>query len=867
MFTSRLAYFRGQKSGKLRLVIDARQSNCWFKPPAHVDFCTGSNFSGLGLEQGQAFYFGHFDVCDAFYNFSLPAELRRYFGCPPVLAGDVGVTSLGGLPVRPDFVLTPRLRILPMGWSHALWFCQTLHLKLLSRVPGFIDDRLLWDRRSQPSFSPWGFIVYVVNCIIMGHDPVAVAAAVEEGRAAVEAAGLLTHGVERGDTTAELLGWALDVLQGTIRPKAERVWRLKLAIDYLVAQRIVDPPDVEKVLGHCAFLALIARPALSCFRAAYTFTGRFRGEETRALWSSVRRELCCFRGLLPLIFFDLRLLWDPLVHCTDASPSGVGCVTKQFDTGLVRRAGRINERWRFSRHRESCAPRLDAAASASRFSLPKEIAAPGWSIILSAKWSDPPKHLVEGEGRGLMFAVKHSLRSGSSFGKRHLLLSDSLTNVLAFGKGRSSRDGVATSARAFAAHSLATGARFYLRRLPSEANHADGLSRGRPIDTCPSAWSGAAAEPEMATGRRDLSPPVPATRCSLPGCDARDSEVLHGYSVPASMRQPSPSPNCGPGWHTACSARPPGSKPGSAFEAAARPSRPPGAAGGPLFLGGEVGAASDSGALSQSGAGFLPLGNAEQFGDREGAGLGRRSDCVDGRAVLGGRGCAPPLYSPGRAALHSRGPREAWRSGLATGPSGLEGLAAPGAGPVKAAAPLGARVRSGDGARVPGHAVGGSARRLHHDLLPAAKRVLPFERAKPRGTDAGGWPSHAHWSVILHEFIGEDSQPSKTGEFDESLLLDLPEHEYLSGVLREWRRDTAPDERFVPFAQSHLACAFRLSGMLLGLDPPPKLYQLRHSGPSADFAGGRRSLDSIKRRGRWRTDASVRRYETRREAT
>ena len=129
---------------------------------------------------------------------------------------------------------------------------------------------------------------------------------------------------------------------------------------------------MEKVLGHCAFLALIARPALSCFRAAYTFIGRFRREGPRALWSSVRRELCCFRGLLPLIFSDMRLPWDPLVDCTDASPSGVGCVTKQFDTGLVRRAGRIHERWRFSRHEESCAPRFDAAASTSRFSLPME---------------------------------------------------------------------------------------------------------------------------------------------------------------------------------------------------------------------------------------------------------------------------------------------------------------------------------------------------------------------------------------------------------------------------------------------------------------------------------------------------------------
>ena len=192
-------FFVTKKYGKLRLVIDARRSNCWFRLPAHVDLCTRSSFSGLELEQGQDLYFGHFDIYDALYHFSLPAELRRYFGCPPVLAGDVGITSLGGLPVRLDFVLTPRLRILPTGWSHALWFCQTLHLKLLSRVPGFTDDRFLLDRRSQPSFSPWGFTVYVDNCIIMGHDPVAVAAAEEEGRAAIEAAGLPTHEVERGD--------------------------------------------------------------------------------------------------------------------------------------------------------------------------------------------------------------------------------------------------------------------------------------------------------------------------------------------------------------------------------------------------------------------------------------------------------------------------------------------------------------------------------------------------------------------------------------------------------------------------------------------------------------------------------------------
>ena len=38
-------------------------------------------------------------------------------------------------------------------------------------------------------------------------------------------------------------------------------------------------------------------------------------------------------------------------------------------------------------------------------------------------------------------------------------------------------------------------------------------------------------------------------------------------------------------------------------------------------------------------------------------------------------------------------------------------------------------------------------------------------------------------------------------------------------------------------------------------------YTLRHGGASADRLMDRRSLAEVKRRGRWRSDASLRRYE------
>ena len=39
------------------------------------------------------------------------------------------------------------------------------------------------------------------------------------------------------------------------------------------------------------------------------------------------------------------------------------------------------------------------------------------------------------------------------------------------------------------------------------------------------------------------------------------------------------------------------------------------------------------------------------------------------------------------------------------------------------------------------------------------------------------------------------------------------------------------------------------------------LYSIRHAGPSNDLMDGQGDVKSVKKRGRWRADESVRRYE------
>ena len=63
-----------------------------------------------------------------------------------------------------------------------------------------------------------------------------------------------------------------------------------------------------------------------------------------------------------------------------------------------------------------------------------------------------------------------------------------------------------------------------------------------------------------------------------------------------------------------------------------------------------------------------------------------------------------------------------------------------------------------------------------------------------------------------------------------------------------------------PFGYAAYMAEFKKTVRALGV-PEAVLYQARHSGPSIDLALRRRGLASAKKRGRWRIDRSLRRYE------
>eukprot|EP00959_Pyramimonas_sp_CCMP1952_P454894 9470691-Pyramimonas_sp.AAC.1 len=81
-----------KKSGKQRLIIDARRSNCWFRDLPQTRLASGDSFARLPAAADLAVELGQTDVQDAFYQLALPVEFRPCFGLAPVRAGRVGVS-------------------------------------------------------------------------------------------------------------------------------------------------------------------------------------------------------------------------------------------------------------------------------------------------------------------------------------------------------------------------------------------------------------------------------------------------------------------------------------------------------------------------------------------------------------------------------------------------------------------------------------------------------------------------------------------------------------------------------------------------------------------------------------------------------
>ncbi len=388
-----------------------------------------------------------------------------------------------------------------MGWSWALYLCQSIH-ESLAEQSGLMEKDRLRDRRPPPS-TEMAHTQYVDNMIVLGTSEAKVRQAYHLATKKLKSSGLQVHEEEYNQEGAKILGWEF-TSDGGFKPSHHRAWKVRMAIRGLLQRGRSSANQMEKIVGHCAFVCLGRREAFSVFGDVYKFIQCYKHSSREVpLWKSVRKELQTFDGIIPLIYRDLRSRWNTRVHAVDASEWGLGATVADFPLSLVRELGQYNERWRF-RDSHGCNPRQHILSeqlgqlggiSVGKQSIVVEdepdtiFQVEGFQNVpfsaVDREWRTVGKHvwwdqasLPVYEARSGLYAAKHALRNRASFGQKHLILTDSLTAACAFSRGRSSVFPMRRVCSQLAALALGTGSTFHFRWIPSEWNPADNPSRG-----------------------------------------------------------------------------------------------------------------------------------------------------------------------------------------------------------------------------------------------------------------------------------------------------------------------------------------------------------------------------------------------------
>ena len=247
-------------------------------------------------------------------------------------------------PVSGGDLISPRLVVLPMGWSWSLHLAQSISVEALLRS-GVPEQNLIVDKRPCPSLaSHVCAAAYVDNFMCVGSSREAVRSTGRKIHDTLNASKLPTHDVVDAEPRCEFVG--LEFCNNSVSIKRQRFWRIRFAIDELLLRNKCSSSLMQVIVGHISWMILIRRCALCLLDSCYAFAAAGLPSQS-VLWSSAAKQLWWIRSLLPLFIFNLESQWHPVITCTDASEVGLGCCYTRCDQAKAREFGKVSERWRF----------------------------------------------------------------------------------------------------------------------------------------------------------------------------------------------------------------------------------------------------------------------------------------------------------------------------------------------------------------------------------------------------------------------------------------------------------------------------------------------------------------------------------------
>lgn len=443
----------------IRLIIDARRANSCFAEPPPVQLPTPEVTARLQVPLGHRLFVTKIDLDNFYHRLQLPAWMRPYFALPPLRASELTAAST----FPPDALVYPCCCTLPMGWSHSVFLAQTAHEHILDTRTTLLraPDRL--SLSANTVVDRLRHQLYVDDLLLFELDSgTRSVEAVSEYSRAIAASGLavkLSKVEGPSDSGVECLGLEVHGRELTVGLSPVRLHRLCCDTSALLNSNYCTGSQMQRIVGHWTWAALVHRPAFAVFNAVYRFIACARHKRFH-IWPVVARELRAIIGLAPLLYASLGQPWCPKVIATDASLSGLGVVSTVVPPQTVAAIASV------PRSRTAPTP-LPPLFSPSRTH---------WATIASAAWRRP-EHINVLELRSLITSVRWLLSSPHYLGHQLLIFSDSSTTVGSVCKGRSSSYSLLCRLRVLSALCLASGLRLHMFWIRSADNPADVASR------------------------------------------------------------------------------------------------------------------------------------------------------------------------------------------------------------------------------------------------------------------------------------------------------------------------------------------------------------------------------------------------------
>ena len=484
----------GKSNGALREVWNGQDlSACAVVPPRPPHLAGVTALLDLEASAARPVRVYKRDAKCFFDQLGLAAHLQPYFGRPVLTVDDLlRHTDLTRAEIQrhccfatdlaSGTVLQPCCTTWPMGFAWSSFLAQSTLLHCLHQA-GFPPSRMLADDKSPPVNLELAASLATDDVILFARCPIAEArAAVKRIDSAVDKAGIEAH---RGKDVNEALNATVigvDFYDGClITPSAVKMALVVAGLaDFLVRPaREISPLEMQTVLGHLAWFALLSRPVFSCLHKVYDFSRALTTDRIE-LDRDIASELALFFCLLPLIDGDLTRPWQNIIVASDASPSfGFGVSVADAAPDLSRtfsreavRAGAFARLDRTDNYIDD-KPHKPRKGRTCRLPISKS----AFTTVVSSR-AVFDAHAGALEAGGVQLALRWLLRSAARHGRRTVLLVDAQAVKGAVAKGRSSSLYLRREIMRIGALQLAGDLLLKLVYVPSEDNPADAPSRG-----------------------------------------------------------------------------------------------------------------------------------------------------------------------------------------------------------------------------------------------------------------------------------------------------------------------------------------------------------------------------------------------------